>query len=127
MALGGFLGSDPILIPTSLAQLVANGTVRYFLLQSAQGFRIPSRVLQDLLSSVRNQIEASGRGGFDGFGPGGQASALTQWVSTNCATVPASLWQTTSSNQRGASAGGPGVGPDNGGQQLYDCASRPSK
>jgi 4-amino-4-deoxy-L-arabinose transferase-like glycosyltransferase len=127
MALGGFLGSDPILTPTTLAQLVANGTVRYFLLPSAQGFRMPSGMLQDVPSSVRNQIEAFGRGGSGGFGPGGQASALTQWVSTNCATVPSSLWQTTSSNQSGASAGGPGFGPDNGGQQLYDCASRPSK
>jgi hypothetical protein len=127
MALGGFLGSDPILTPTTLAQLVANGTVRYFLLQSAQGFRMPSGMLQDVPSSVRNQIEAFGRGGFGGFGPGGQASALTQWVSTHCATVPSSLWQTTSSNQSGVSAGGPGFGPGNGGQQLYDCASRLSK
>jgi 4-amino-4-deoxy-L-arabinose transferase-like glycosyltransferase len=126
MALGGFLGSDPILTPTTLAQLVAKGTVRYVLLPSAQGFRIPSGMLQDVPSSVRNQIEAFGRGGFGGFGPGGQASALTQWVSANCATVPSSLWQTTSSNQSGASAGGPGFGPDNGGQHLYDCASRPS-
>jgi 4-amino-4-deoxy-L-arabinose transferase-like glycosyltransferase len=127
MALGGFLGSDPILTPTTLAQLVANGTVRYFLLPSAGGFRMPSQMLEDLPSSVRKQIEASGRGGFGGFGPGGQSSALTQWVSTHCATVPSSLWQTTSSSQSGASAGGPGFGPDDGGQQLYDCASRPSK
>src|SRR5437868_4136989 len=64
MALGGFLGSDPILTPTTLAQLVANGTVRYFLLPSAQGFRMQSGMLQDVPSSVRSQIEAFGRGGF---------------------------------------------------------------
>jgi hypothetical protein len=38
MALGGFLGTDPILTQQQLANLVANGTVRYFLLQGSGGF-----------------------------------------------------------------------------------------
>ena len=32
MAMGGFTGSDPILTADSVAQLVKDGTVRYFLL-----------------------------------------------------------------------------------------------
>ena len=68
MALGGFSGSDPILTTNQLASLVANGTVRFFLL--------------------------NGFGG--GFGPGGGQDALTTWATQHCTTVPASQWQSTS-------------------------------
>jgi 4-amino-4-deoxy-L-arabinose transferase-like glycosyltransferase len=37
MSLGGFSGSDPILTPSELASMVANGTVRFFLLNSFGG------------------------------------------------------------------------------------------
>src|SRR5207249_11842296 len=37
MATGGFSGSDPILTADSLAQLVASGAVRYFLLGGGMG------------------------------------------------------------------------------------------
>ncbi len=62
MALGGFTGSDPILTISQLAALVANGTVRYFLLNGGGGF---------------------GGGG----GPGGGQSSLTSWVTQNCTIV----------------------------------------
>lgn len=83
MAMGGFTGSDPILTAARVAQLVKDGTVRYFLL-----------------------------GGFGGTG--GQASA-SQWVTSNCAPVPADRYgaSTTTTNRTGGT----------GGQQLYDCAA----
>lgn len=37
MALGGFSGSDPILTADDLAQLVANGTIRYVLVGGQGG------------------------------------------------------------------------------------------
>ncbi|HVB72243.1 MAG TPA: glycosyltransferase family 39 protein [Ktedonobacteraceae bacterium] len=91
MALGGFSGSDPILTLQQLQNLIKNGTIRYFLLQ--------------------------GSGGFGGFG-GDQNGTLTQWISSTCTTVPASLWSSSSSS---TTTGGQGFG---GGQQLYDCAGK---
>ena len=67
MALGGFSGSDPILTTKQLASLIANGTVRYFLLSGAGG------------------------------GPGGGQSSLTTWVTQHCTTVSSSQWQANSS------------------------------
>ena len=68
MALGGFSGSDPILTTSQLASLVANGTVRFFLL-----------------------------GGNGGGGPGGGSqSSLTSWVTTNCTAVSSSQVQSSS-------------------------------
>lgn len=66
MALGGFSGSDPILTTSQLASLVANGTVRFFLLNGSRG----------------------------GGGPGGGGqSSLTSWVTTNCSAVSSSQVQ----------------------------------
>ncbi|GHO99086.1 putative mannosyltransferase YycA [Reticulibacter mediterranei] len=68
MALGGFSGSDPILTTDQLATLVANGTVRYFLINGSGG------------------------------GPGGGQSELTTWITQNCTVVPSSEWQSSTSN-----------------------------
>jgi 4-amino-4-deoxy-L-arabinose transferase-like glycosyltransferase len=75
MALGGFSGGDPILTVEELQALVANGTVRYFLLG------------------------ADGRG-FGG-GPGG-SSGVTSWVTTFCSVVPATEWSGSGSASSGA-------------------------
>ena len=78
MALGGFSGSDPILTTSQLAQLVAQGTIRYFLLNGSSG------------------------------GPGGGQSSLTSWVTQHCTTVSTSSYQSgsTSSNTGGFGGGG---------------------
>ena len=104
MALGGFSGSDPILTTSQLASLVANGTVRFFLLNS---LRLPTQILNQIPEQFRNSL---------GNGFGGQQGALTAWVTQHCATVPTSLWQSTSTS----SGGGFGRG---GANQLYDCAT----
>src|SRR5205085_1515150 len=137
MALGGFSGADRIVTPSDLSRLVSDGTVRFFLLNSFS----PRAVNLDALPpQIRAFIgERGGRGfaGFGGFG-GGQNGDLVQWVSANCAVVPSSLWQpattqspngagSPSTGARGSGTGGFGFfGPGGGGEQLYDCASRPS-
>jgi len=113
MALGGFGGSDPILTTDQLAALVSKGTVRYFLLGSVGGGRqIPPQFLDQIPEQFRDFIRegSGGRGGI-----GGQQSALTSWVTQHCTVVPASQWQSTTSNTQSV----PGAGR---GSQLYDCA-----
>ena len=117
MVLGGFSGSDPILTTTQLASLVANGTVRFFLLNSFNGGgQIPPQILNQIPEQFRDRLQ-SGFRGFGGFG-GGQQSALTTWVTQHCTTVSTSLWQSSST---GSGAGG-GFGRG-GANQLYDCAT----
>jgi 4-amino-4-deoxy-L-arabinose transferase-like glycosyltransferase len=110
MALGGFGGSDPILTTNQLAALVSQGTVRYFLLGSFGGGRqIPPQFLEQLPEQFQDRL--GGQGGF-----GGQQSALTSWVTQNCTVVPASQWQSSTSDTQNV------PGPV-GGNQLYDCAT----
>ncbi len=112
MALGGFSGSDPILTANQLASLVANGTVRFFLLNSFnRGGQIPPQILDQIPEQFRNRVQ-NGTGGFGG----GQQSALTTWVTQHCKTVPTSQWQSSATS----SSGGFGRG---GANQLYDCAA----
>ena len=114
MALGGFSGSDPILTTNQLASLVKSGAVRFFLLNSFNGGRqLPPQILDRIPEQFRNRL----RNGAAGFG-GGQQNALTAWVTQHCSTVPASLWQSASTN----SGSGDGFGRG-GANQLYDCAT----
>ncbi|MBX5449798.1 MAG: glycosyltransferase family 39 protein [Thermogemmatispora sp.] len=76
MAMGGFSGSDPILTPAKLAQLVKSGQVRFFL------------------------INGSGRG----FG-GGSQSELINWIVQHCQQVPSSAWQSSSTSSDGGFGG----------------------
>ncbi len=117
MALGGFSGGDPILTTSQLASLVANGTVRFFLLNSPGRGQIPPQISAQLPPQIteRPQSGSGGFGGFAGFG-GGQQSALTTWVTQHCTTVLTSEWQSSSTT-----GGSGGFGPGRA-SQLYDCA-----
>jgi 4-amino-4-deoxy-L-arabinose transferase-like glycosyltransferase len=64
MAMGGFLGTDPVLTTEQLAKMVRNGEVKYFLIS-----------------------------GFGGGGGEGN-SKLIQWIQTHCQEVPQAEWQT---------------------------------
>jgi len=113
MSLGGFSGSDPILTTSQLATLVANGTVRFFLLNAPRTARqLPPQVIDQIPEQFRNAARNGGGGGFGGFG-GGQQSALTTWVTQHCTAVPPGLWQST------ATSGNAGFG---GANRLYSCA-----
>jgi hypothetical protein len=122
MAMGGFIGADPILTSTKLASLVKNGTVRYFLMSGGRGdgFTPPASALAQLPAATREQLEArlgrfgggAGRGGFGGRG--GLDSGVSRWITTKCTAVPASQWQ---SSTGAIGAGAPGSGVPNGGNQ----------
>jgi hypothetical protein len=121
MALGGFIGSDPILTTAQLQVLIKNGTVRYFLLGGGgggTGARAGGFNINDLPAQIREQIAARGgngeppTGSFGGGGGGGSQSTLTSWITQNCKVVSASSWQSSSS---GSSS--------QGGSQLYDCVA----
>jgi 4-amino-4-deoxy-L-arabinose transferase-like glycosyltransferase len=113
MAMGGFMGRDPILTIGDLQTLIKNGTVRFFLVNS-----------QGSMQRLRGQIPGSnffsgsaGRngaafGGFGGFGGFGQNS-LSTWVTGHCSAVPTSDWQSSTGNSHAGLAA----------SQLYDCAS----
>ncbi len=116
MALGGFGGNDPILTTDQLAALISKGTVRYFLLGSFGGGRqIPPQFLEEIPEQFRDRF-GDRLGGRGGFGFGGQQSTLTSWVTQHCTVVPASQWQSSTSNTQNV------PGPV-GGNQLYDCAT----
>ncbi len=109
MSLGGFSGGDPILTTSQLASLVANGTVRFFLLNAPRTTRqLPPQVINQIPEQFRNFARNGGGGGF-----GGQQSALTTWVTQHCTAVPPGLWQSTATSSN-AGFGGSNV--------LYSCA-----
>jgi 4-amino-4-deoxy-L-arabinose transferase-like glycosyltransferase len=107
MAMGGFSGSDPILTQKSLAQLVKNNTVRFFLLGSGGG--PGGQQGASSTQSGKQTAKTSGGGNF------GQNSSATSWVQQSCKVVPTSAWETSSASSSGGFGGG--------NNQLYDCAS----
>ena len=114
MAMGGFGGSDPILTTSQLAQLVSNGTVRFFLTGGAGrggGFNIND--LPDQFRDIAREFaDRGGAGGLGGFG-GGTQTSLSSWVTQHCKQVPKNYWSTLQSNSGSAS----------GASQLYDCSA----
>lgn len=98
VALGGFSGRDAAATAESVARMVQNNTVRYFLLD--------------------------GMGGFGG-GRGGQNS-VNGWVQQNCKVVDSQLWSNSGSASGANQFGGAGRGGFGGGGQLYDCAGATS-
>ncbi|EFH89788.1 ArnT family glycosyltransferase [Ktedonobacter racemifer] len=118
MALGGYLGSDPILTQSQLTSLIKDGTVRYFLLQSPGNPNTTTDASPTQASGPTGTGQMRGNGGGGLLGAG-QNQQLTGWVQSHCSIVQASLWS-TSSTQSNTAAGG---GSDVGGQQLYDCSS----
>jgi 4-amino-4-deoxy-L-arabinose transferase-like glycosyltransferase len=110
MAMGGFMGADPILKPDELAELVNDGTVRYFLLNNPASFSFfgANRATR---SGSAHATEITPRRNVGFFGRGFQ-NGLTTWVTQHCATVPASSWQASTSGRVGSATA------------LYDCAEK---
>ncbi|KLU61634.1 undecaprenyl phosphate-alpha-4-amino-4-deoxy-L-arabinose arabinosyl transferase [Peptococcaceae bacterium CEB3] len=100
MAVGGFMGRDPILTVARLQQMVAAGELRYFMVASSPG-----------VSGGKNSNPTAG------FGWMGDQMAVTQWVEAHGTLVPQQEWDGN------ASAAGKGGSPWMGrmpGLQLYD-------
>jgi hypothetical protein len=97
MALGGYQGWDRIVTPAQLAQMTANGVVRFFYIAANQ-------------SGINEQAAF----------PSGQNNLadvnddLIQWVHDSCKAVPQTLWQTSTNKL--------GVGVRDA-LQLYNCAA----
>jgi 4-amino-4-deoxy-L-arabinose transferase-like glycosyltransferase len=109
MTLGGYQGWDKILTLAQLKWLVANGTIRFFLLNGSgssmgpPGGNIPGGVDAGL-SSVNDR--------------------LVSWVGSTCSVVPAGKYTTTARRSAATSTGGPGGGfGSQGAGQLYDCGA----
>jgi len=95
MALGGFSGSDPAATVASVAKMVEQGEVRYFL--PGGGF---------------GRARSGRPGGFAGFGRGGTAGQIMQAVQAVCPPVSA------------AATDGKAPFPSAYAGQLYDCAGQ---
>ncbi|HEY4386447.1 MAG TPA: glycosyltransferase family 39 protein [Ktedonobacteraceae bacterium] len=111
MAMGGFSGGDPILTAQSLATLVKNNTVRFFLISSGGPGGFGG---QPGATPTQNDTQGTKTAAGGGFG---QSSSATSWVQQNCTVVATSKWETSGTSSTG------GFGGRGGGQQLYDCAS----
>ncbi len=127
MALGGFLGTDPILTVQQLQTLIKNNIVRYFYLQGVPNLNNLPPQLQEV---IKNR----------GFGTPGSQN-LTLWVGSHCSVVSSTLWSSNPDNNSSFPGGTPlpstgdepptfpgaGFPPPGGGRfgmQLYDCASQ---
>jgi 4-amino-4-deoxy-L-arabinose transferase-like glycosyltransferase len=89
MAIGGFLGSDPILTVDSLKKMVAGGEVRYFLVTGMPDF---SRFSSADNNTTRSMPQVGNiPGNTTTFSmPGGSQSEITNWVKANGKLVPES-------------------------------------
>src|SRR5207248_213894 len=103
MAMGGFSGGDPILTTEQVAEDVADGTVRFFLLSgqrsSADGGGVGSGAAA---APPIGPDDGAGLGPNPSFGaapaggppgPFGRNSAAEQWITANCTPVPSGEWQ----------------------------------
>jgi hypothetical protein len=96
MAIGGFVGADPIQSAADLQQRVRNGEVRYFLLSVT-----PAGVIPDLFGDTD----------------------VISWIPRRCAAVPSQVWERgamedTAEPGTQAFPGGPTAADF----QLFDCA-----
>lgn len=92
MAIGGYIGSDPILTASQFQALVDNGSVRYIVLPSLKVDlqQLPPQVLQLLAKASKGQ--GSGNNGQQNTSYPMQNDIL-HWIGGNCRAVPASQIQ----------------------------------
>jgi 4-amino-4-deoxy-L-arabinose transferase-like glycosyltransferase len=116
IALGGFMGGDPIVTVHEFAEMVKEGQIRYFFLQGNGG---PGQWGQP-----GGQQRPGGNGGFGGFNRGGAQAEIAQWVRDNGVPVDAKLWRVVDPRET-AQAPVPGAFGFNrrGAQQLYELKS----
>jgi 4-amino-4-deoxy-L-arabinose transferase-like glycosyltransferase len=112
MAMGGFSGGDPILTADDIAQLVREGTVRFFLAGGGPGMRLAVPSGETEQTSGDGAVRDGGAGqpsqpASEGpvifGGPMGDSGGAMNWVTQNCTVVP--------TDEIGGAS-----------EQLYDCA-----
>jgi 4-amino-4-deoxy-L-arabinose transferase-like glycosyltransferase len=118
MAIGGFLGSDPILTQEKFEQMVKDNTLRFFLVSgpSSSNSSLPQQFLEELPSQIQAMLKNGSSGGMGGPLMGSTNTKITDWVTNHCKAVPENEWK-SSGNQF---SGGPLSMM--GGEKLYDCA-----
>ena len=125
VALGGFMGGDPILTVHQFSQDVADGKIRFILLPDAQE-------RPDQAGGRGNGAFRPGAAGFGGgFGrKGGQQAEIAQWVRDNGKIVDPALWK-PAQPQAGTAAPAQGFPGGFGGRRggmanlrLYDLSPR---
>ncbi len=121
VAIGGFMGGDPILTANQFAQMVQEGRFRYMLLNE------PNQN-QARPGGAANRGFGGNAGGFGGFGRGGTQADIAKWVREHGKPVDPALWKPALPPAPTApQAGGPGLPGGFGGRrgglanlQLYD-------
>ncbi len=113
MAIGGFLGSDPILTVDSLKKMVSDGEVRYFLITGMPDF---SRSISsdNNASDIGSQIGVLPGNASMFSMPGGRQSEITDWVKAHGKLVPGSEWMDN------GTAGRTSAFSRSGASELYD-------
>ena len=107
ISLGGYNGVDPIFTADDLANLVDEGTVRFFLM--------PDKGSDSDASSPQGAPSRGGPGGGPGPEGGLAHNGSAEWIENNCEKVPQELWRASSSEGRG--------GPPGRARALYDCGA----
>jgi 4-amino-4-deoxy-L-arabinose transferase-like glycosyltransferase len=125
VAIGGFMGGDPILTANQFAQMVQEGFFRYMLLPNPN----PNPARPGNSNGRGPGGNAGGFGGF-GFGRGGNQADIAKWVREHGKPVDPVLWRPALPPALTApqtQAGGPGFPGGFGGRrggianlQLYD-------
>ncbi|MBV9455108.1 MAG: glycosyltransferase family 39 protein [Rubrobacter sp.] len=116
IALGGFIGRDPVLTSDEVTRLVDEGALRFFLVPDMKR-------MGEMMSEYASSQSSSQQQALEDFLSGGRSflqNEPTDWVQDNCEQVPQELWQSSSSSDQ---EGGIGTGMMRA-QILYDCGAK---
>jgi len=137
IAIGGFMGGDPIVTADQLAEKIRGGEIRYFLLGSQRRgpWTMQEGPTEQNAAGGASDGGGGGAGFGGGFGPNGdnaQAQKIDQWVRANGAAVDPSLWRVPEPLRPygQVQAGGPGSGQGfsrGNALQLFDLSAGPAK
>jgi 4-amino-4-deoxy-L-arabinose transferase-like glycosyltransferase len=124
IALGGFMGADPVVTVHEFEEMVKEGQVRYFLLQGFGGGNPGVMGNAGAPGIAQGQGFAGGFGGGRGFGNRvGLQADIAKWVRDNGEPVDPKLWRVVDPQEDTTQAsfgGGFGGGFRRGVPQLYD-------
>jgi 4-amino-4-deoxy-L-arabinose transferase-like glycosyltransferase len=119
LAVGGFMGGDPILTVDELAKMAQERQFRYFMLQQGHGAGMGHGA--GLGGGARpGQGAQPGQGAWGMQGP--QQQEIAQWVRSHGTRVDPVLWKLDEPDDAVQPEGGPGFAGRGNSMQLYDLA-----